>query len=484
MRESMSMVTAGMVLRAGIVMAVVLLAGQQAQAHTQSLPSCSGLPGGDFFGDDDTAGITVEANGSSATLTGTPTTKPGTGQSGGGNKRYRYAKITVPQLAAGELRVFSTDGAPADAILCSGSSRRAYYKTTYDPEHNREEGAARTARTAADRAAKAAIDARALADRTTNPNPGGAENNARSALRSAASSLDTVARALETAGEGTRGTADTPGTRAANTARAAAQTARNAATHSVTEENDEPTDEITALGTVDKAGDNGRGTGTGAAGDLITAAKALEDAVSDDHAGFMLRAKVNPGEGEYILVTVQSNPATAELNIIPATGPTLAVQFHGALSAGSRKGDIPKGGDVDTRIIRVTAPGLLTLGTTGSTDTKGNLSTVHTADVYVNGGGSGGNFSVAVPVQPNTGGSPPDTPHTLIVAGQTGTTTGTFTLDMDFAVAMRTVAVSLDSATPPNTLAPLVAAPTWATGTEESDDDTTRSSLKNTGGAG
>lgn len=443
-----SKIKIGSVLVISSVLAVwTFLAAQPVQAHTQSLPGCSGLPDlDDFFTNAETAAITVTDNGDSAQTSATPGTKAGTGQSKEGNKRYRYAKIIVPQLAAGELRVFSTTGPPVDAVLCSGSSRRAYYKTTYDSEHNREEGAARTARTGAESADAAADRAQAVVDKTPSPTTSElstAENNARSALRSAASALDTVARALETAGQGTRGTAADPGEGNANTARAAGQTARDAATHSVTAENDNPADEISALQT--------------AADALETAAGQLEGAVSGDHANFMLRAKVNPGEGEYILVTVQSDPATAELNVLPTDGPTLAVQFHGALSNGSRRGSIPKGGDIVTRTIRVTAPGLLTLGTTSSTDTKGNLSTVHTAGVYVNDGGSGGNFSMTVPVQTGT-----DTLHTLTVAGQTGTTTGTFTLDMDFAVAMGTAAEA--------DVVAEVTAPNWGTTAITADD--------------
>ena len=450
---------AGVFLFVGAILATwMLLAAQHVQAHTQPLPSCSGLPADDFFvadpaaaANDETAAITAVEDGQSPGLA----TKAGTDQSGEGNDRYRYAKITVPQLAAGELRVFSTEGAPADAILCYGSSRRAYYKTTYDSDHNREERAARIARTAAATARTAATNAEALRDRDPNPNPSGAEDNARSALRIAASALDTVSRALETAGQGARATDPNDRSGNAGTAQTNAETVRTQGTTHTTDnpKDNSPDGEIGELGT--------------AAGHLETAAGQLESAVEADHADFMLRAKVNPGEGEYILVTVQSDPTMVELNVVPTTGPTLAVQFHGALSAGSRKGDIPKGGDVDIRTIRVTAPGLLTLGTTGSTDTKGNLSTVHAADVYVNGGGSGGNFSMAVPVLSG------DTPHTLTVAGQGSKTEGTFTLTMDFAVAMRTAAVSFDANNNPPTTATLTAVPTWTTDTGLPKDDAT-----------
>ena len=462
---------------ASILAVVVMWADQSVQAHTQSLPSCSSRPtADDFFTDGQgnavaTAAITVVADGSSATIPSSLATKAGTGQSKEGNKRYRYAKITVPQLAAGELRVFSTgeNDPPADAILCYGSEQRAYYKTTYDSDHDREESAARTARTSAKSADDAAAKGQAVKDKS-NPSAtpselSTAEDNARSALRTAASALDTASRALETAGEGEREdplTSTSATSNEALEAQIAAKAARDAATASVTVEDNDPASEISALGTAADALEKAASQLEGRHSDI-----AAGEGVDEDHANFMLRAKVNPGEGEYILVTVQSDPTTAELNVLPTTDPplTLSMGFHGALSADTRKGSINKGGDIQTRIIRVTAPGLLTLGTTGSTDTKGNLSTVHTANVYVDGGGNSGNFSMAVPVL-----SGDDTPHTLTVAGQDGKTTGSFTLTMDFAVAMSTYAVSYNAGnTPPTTATPT--AVTWTPGIAA--DDTT-----------
>ena len=336
--------------------AVMLLTSRSAWAHTQTLPRCSSLPtADDFFGDDETAAISATVVADDAMQEGTTPdlmTRPGTGDSGEGNRRYRYAKITVPQLAAGELRVFSTDGAPADAILChdSSSSPRARYQTSYDTAHSREEQAARTARADAQTAQTAA---QAAQDHT---NMSTAEDNARQALRAAATDLDNAASALETAGQGTRGTAEEPGTGAANTAREAAQTARDAADADETAENDNPADEITALYGDLAQMDPASGS---AAGALITAAEALEGAVAADHAGFMLRATVNSGDGEYLLVLVQSDPATAEENVVPTTGPTLVVRFHGALSATlaeDRTGErIRADGDAQFHNLTVTA---------------------------------------------------------------------------------------------------------------------------------
>ena len=91
------------------VLAVFLLLGSRpAWAHTQTF-SCPSLPTAeDFFSGEalksitDTA-ITPERGGGS-----------GTPENDGDNK-YRYAKITAPQLAAGELRIF---GAHSNAVLC------------------------------------------------------------------------------------------------------------------------------------------------------------------------------------------------------------------------------------------------------------------------------------------------------------------------------------------------------------------------------
>ena len=409
--------------------AIVLLASGTAGAHTQSLPTCSGLPADQFFSDNATAATNI-ANGTAIV---TLVTAPGTGETGEGQERFRYAKITLPALSAGELRVFSTDGAPADAILCHGSSRHAYYQTTYDAEHNREERAARTARTNEETTRQAAITLQqriAAIDTTTDQAAqtrvnSAIEDSARTQLHRAAGRLDTAVTALRNAGLDTTATAG------------AAQAARNAADNDVTAENDNPADEITALygtitiaqdGTVTTAIDSGS-----AAQALITAAETLEGKVEDDHSGFALRAKVSAGVTEFILVTVQSDPENAVLNRLPDEGPDLGVQFHGAISTASRTGDIEESGDVGQHEIAVTAPGLLTVTTTGSTDTKGELTGI--TDARSESGGSGGNFRLAVPIA--AAGT-----HTLRVSEQSDAKTGPYDLDMEFAVAMGTTATA------------------------------------------
>ena len=72
-------------------------------------------------------------------------TKRGGGVSGRGDSRYRYAKITIPALAAGELRVFDDNNAdgPSDAVLCQGSSQVARSITSYtahNSAHSRGRG--------------------------------------------------------------------------------------------------------------------------------------------------------------------------------------------------------------------------------------------------------------------------------------------------------------------------------------------------------
>ena len=122
------------------------------------------------------------------------------------------------------------------------------------------------------------------------------------------------------------------------------------------------------------------------------------------------------------------------LNVVPTTGPALAVQFHGAIAASTepREGSL-NAGDQHPYDITVTAPGLLTAETTGSTDTKGMLTgTEDMVDAMADAGGSGNNFKIAVPVTGEGG----DGDYTVFVSGQTPTTTGAYILDMDFKVAM------------------------------------------------
>ena len=113
---------------------------------------------------------------------------------------------------------------------------------------------------------------------------------------------------------------------------------------------------------------------------------------------------------------------------------------------------------VDEYTLTVTAPGLLTVETTGSTDTIGalDLTTGAVGEVaHTESGGSGDNFKIIVPVIAGS--------YTLEVEGQTSRTTGAYALDMDFKVAMQG-ATGTDITVPD--------APVWTGTIFAGDDDT------------
>lgn len=405
-----------------------LLAVGSVQAHKPDSPSCSGLPTAtSFFTGTETGAITSSA------LTPALSTKVGTGNSGGGSTRYRYAKITVPQLAAGELRVFDTRTAgdnASDAVLCHGTSQRARYRTSHPSSHSSAESA-RTSATNAQATATAAATAAGLTDAS--------ESTAKSALRTAASALTSARNALTSAATAlTNAGKTTEATTATGDATTAAAAATDATTAANATANQDASDEGSAL--------------TTAAGALTTAASALQTAANELHDAtaastvFQLRAEVRPGDEEYILVTTLD-------------APTLAVQFHGAIAATSvRRAGSLNAGDRHNYSITVTAPGLLTVETTGSTDTAGMLGTDVTA--MDDDSGSGSNFKMVVPVTAEA------TAYTLSVDGQTASTTGDYTLNMAFKVAMQTGAPgTVTGVTVPG-------APTW-TNTAVAADDTT-----------
>ena len=110
----------------------------------------------------------------------------------------------------------------------------------------------------------------------------------------------------------------------------------------------------------------------------------------------------------------------------------LAIQFHGAIeSTALGYQDSFVAGQVRSRTIAITAPGLLTLEEKGSTDTMGTFD-----DDMIPSGGSDGNFTMVKPFLANTTGA------TLNVEGLTPTTAGAYTLDMDFKVAMPAAALT------------------------------------------
>ncbi len=358
-----------------------LLATQPVRAHETTLPTpnCSGLPADTFFAapdaanNDETAAVAAVTSAIPAPSLGT---KRGVGTTT--REKLRYGKITIPALAAGELRVFHTStGDVSDAVLCRSGSTRVTSRTSYS-SHNSARSAATTARNAS--------------TRTTEANP--SVSSARSALTTAASALTTAANALTAAGN----------TAAAAIASDNATTARDFADESAND---------TAGAFTNPLND--------AAGHLDAAANAF-------HTLFQIRATVESGDESYVLVVALAD-ATTE--------PKLAVQFHGAIEAGdaaAREGlqGALDAGEVEDRSILITAPGLLTLETTGSTDTVGTFG----ESPEVASGGSSGNFKIALPVEEDT------TPQTLLVEGQTTTTTGSYILNMDFKVAMPDAALT------------------------------------------
>ena len=489
----------GTVLAVAAVLAVsMLLAAGSVQAHTNtgtgvlSTPSCSSpsLPDDSFFGTNQITNVT-----SAAPLQTGQGTKQGGGVTGTGGAKYRYAKIKIPALAAGELRVFDATTSLSDAVLCQGSTEVAKSKTSYTA-HNSARTAAKAATDAAAKAtAAAAAAAAAITAADGEGTPTTRLSNARTALSTARTALDTARRALSSARTALFAASVSPGDQAeqdAGTARTAEQAAltaynhpKNALPSSSTADADELTAVKDALGTSDHTDPAAKQVGsalTAAATALTAAAADLNNAANSMHTGFRIRAPVKPGDEEYIVVVAPENPADT-------TGLNLHIEFNGAIDntsdattpAGSQttKGTL-SAGDVDTYTIKVTAPGLLTLETTGSTATVGTLDLpddtypASPADdgtdpdevAHAEAGGSGGNFKMIVPVRANSGGSEV---YTLSIAGQTTQTTGAYSLEkMAFKVAMKpeggtTVPTGNNTVT-------LETAPTWTNTGFPADD--------------
>ena len=380
----------GFLLGSGLILAAQPVQAHEGTAAALRAPTCSNLPTATGFF---TASETAAISSTTADLTALAAPKMGTGTAAnGGYENLRYAKITIPQLAAGELRVFDTrTSGVSDAILCRPGTD-VTSRTSY------------SAHDAAERARAAAVRAIDNTDIT--------ESAAKSALRSAASALDSAARSLTAAGN----------TGAAATATSNANAARTAANLAAdTSEGDE----VTALGL---------------ARDALVAAR---DAF---HARFRIRTEVNPGDEEYVLVIATDAP------------PTWDLQFHGAIitstATNMQRQRTLNAGDQHTYPITVTAPGLLTVETTGSTDTAGMLS--GDPAPMDDSSGSGDNFKIVAPVTATT--------YTVTVDGQTATTTGAYTLDMDFQVAMQNGLAAISGEVDVPT------APTWGTALAIADD--------------
>ena len=434
-----------------------LLAAQHVRAHTTNLtnPSCSGLPADTFLAAANTAGIDQSNAGTVLTAT---TPKQGTDLTDEGDRDFFYAKITVPPLTAGELRVFDTGAGPSDAVLCHGSSPRVTSRATY--RSHDQSSAVTSATNAADAAGEAQVAADAAADTAAGVSGTDAELNsarstassalstARSRLSSAASALDAAARALRNTANAALTTAakDAAGA-AARRAELAAQVARTAHADNTGTPPSNPSAQqrldavVAALRAVADALSGSPGTADApgpAEQELDQAAMTLGEAAGIGHSSFKIRADVQPGDISYILVA-SANAA-----------PTLAVAFHGAISTnGSLSGAASAGNQSSTEIL-VTAPGLLTLETTGTTDTMGALDNNDGVEIaHADSGGSGGNFKLYAPVTADTDA------YTLYVEGQTDTTSIDYGLEMDFQVAMGQIASVTEGA------ATLAAGPDW-----------------------
>ena len=436
-----------------VLVAWMLLITQHVQAHDRgvrlpSLPSCSTIPDDTFF--DAQADIT---SGAATTLA----TKRGTGVSGNGDIRYHYAKITIPALAAGELRVFdSVETTPSDAALCRGSRQVTRSVTSYTA-HDNAYTAAATARRAAEtadgheeNADQAGTDDSGV-DRTVLSDVRAALGRLRTALNTAANNLGTAKNALNAArralnvfpAANTEAGAALVAETAAATAQTAAATAYN--THTLPSTSLDDDDELTAaLAALDGivtalTGADGAADDLGVAADnLRTAATDLEGntAAGSHHTGFKLRSEVELGDEGYVVIVAPTN--TGNPPQASTTAMTLNITFHGVIGSTSDNIDGSlSAGDQLSQALTITAPGLLTVETTGSTDTMGTLDgpdTTADADsdpdeiAMAESGGSGGNFKIVAPVAAGA--------HTLYVEGQTPQTAGDYTLDMDFKIAM------------------------------------------------
>ena len=504
----------------------ILLAAQPAQAHDRgtrlpSLSSCSNLPDAAFFTTPTTTLPSVAIRSDGFTGASSPT-KRGGGTSGRGGDKYRYAKITVPALTAGELRVFDATEAtgtpaivpPSDALLCRGSTTVARSITSYTAHDSAYSNA-----TSASNSAKTVYNAGIFGDYNDDTDSDGeddgtAGNDARDGVTRTkdtaidATSFSAVSGALTRVRRGlnTARTALTAAVRALNTAAKAdpdsasiiegyITSAANAEQDASTAYNDTVTADGDTTGTnpvyspgatneqklpiAKQALDNalsalgfGAGTSavaladaTGAIGALNTASTNLRtNAAPLAHAGFKLRAQVEPGDEEYIVVVASENAAT-DLNFAYTFNGAIDSTSVSATPAGTQKIEASlTSAKVDRYMLTVTAPGLLTVETTGSTDTIGalDLTTGAVGEVaQAESGDSGDNFKIIVPVIAGS--------YTLEVEGQTSRTTGAYALDMDFKVAMQGATPTTSSADDP-VIGP--AAPTW-TNTPLSDDDDT-----------
>ena len=154
----------------------------------------------------------------------------------------------------------------------------------------------------------------------------------------------------------------------------------------------------------------------------------------DDEAHAMIAMqKVTPGT-YYIVVRGQDVDANGVKIPSGTAHPTgdyqLAVTFSGVYpttAGASATGSLSSRGELDPHPLTTNSVGLLTVKTTGSTDTKGIFTGSGDMTVTAEAGGSRGNFQIIAPVTVGD--------KTVSVQGQSPTTTGDYTLAVDFEVA-------------------------------------------------
>ncbi len=424
-----------------LILTFLVLLPARSSAHTQTF-TCPSLPTEGTDGNDFFTGDALRAIGTTQTGTLTPTRGGGSGTPAqDGDDKYRYAKITVPPFAAGELRIA---GAHSNAVLCHDGREHARYRVSYQTHaiHDRAENAARQAERDQTTATNASTNAG-----ETNANIA----TARSALRAAADDIRNAIvvfraaeKALTDAGDSTNAGAVTAFITAAEGFETAARTPTLSDPPVVS---DYPTPLETAASNLGTVAENLRTTAT-----HIRA-----------HENFTIRATVTSGDGEYVLVVDQDS--TEDLRF----------RFHGVLSA-NRKGRVANEGNAQFHVLTATAPGLLTVTATSSGDLKGELYTggtpiAATATPIAEEDGSGTTFTLATPLTLATAGTAES--YTLAARSQTRGTIE-YSLAVTFNVAQST------SATVPNNSNAVAAAPDWGdeeTGTSIPEDEGTNTQI-------
>ncbi len=164
---------------------------------------------------------------------------------------------------------------------------------------------------------------------------------------------------------------------------------------------------------------------------LIVHPRTASDATNDEPNFEANMVPVTPGD-YYVVVSGQNVDNAGVRQTTPEEGTvTLTVSFNGVrpTTAGtSDVGNLRVRGQRDEYDLTTSIGGLLTVQTTGSTDTKGEFTGDNTdMGVTADAGGSSSNFQIIAPV---TAGD-----KMVFVEGQVPTETGEYTLDVDFEVA-------------------------------------------------